>query len=134
MKTKRKWLNLKERIDLALRHMTLSIDRRSISKGTALEGAPYCLNMMGKRMLQAHAPPDLYEIHGRFMGALELCIDSNPDFSIDGIRATEAADTLFSYIQRRTNSAGKMEVTGKELARISSPEHFFLEPFKETGV
>jgi len=127
---KRKWLSLKERIDLSLRHLTLGLDWRPIVKGTALEGVPFCHSYMGERLVELHAGPDLFECPGRYLTALSLCLDANPSFSSEGISAEKAAEHLARYLHKRVNQNGKMETTEKELAPIDSPRHLFFAPLR----
>ncbi len=124
---KRTWMSLRERIDLALRHLIKGLDRRPIVKGTALEGVPFCSISMGERLVRIHAVPDLFECPGRYLTALSLCIDSNPSYLVSGESALNTAEHLISYLDKRVNRQGKMEVTEREMSLIDSTDQVFLE-------
>lgn len=126
-------LSLDDRIELTMSHLTRGLDWRPIARGTALEGLPYTLTYMGKRLAITHAYPDLMECPGRYLTALTLCREACPTFKADG-RAVEAfAEHLSRFITRKIDAKGQFVTSEAELATISDPDQIFSDA-RDEGV
>ena len=122
----KKWLSLDERIELALNyHLTRSLDRRPVARGTLLEWLPYTKAYMGKHLVLMHAGPDLSDIPGRHLAAISLCLKNSPGALKRKTSLIGAAEHLLSYFAKRIGRSGKFFITGEELGVIDRPERIF---------
>lgn len=124
----KRWLSLQEKIDLALHHLTTALDWRPVTKGTILEGLPFCLSYMGDQLTELHCPPDFFDCPGRYLVALSVCLDSNPSYSNGRVSGDDAARHLVGHFSRMVNQDGKGEILKEWLSRIDSPDQVFADP------